>query len=74
MPYKHERRSGKDRREEELGSPGKIDLRRHVEARRPEILEIELSETEWEKHFGGDNMSTAKFDAEAASEILGRVR
>ena len=47
-----ERRSGSDRRQEDVGPPGKIEQRRRVEARKPEIAEIVLSEAEWEANFG----------------------
>lgn len=47
-----ERRTGQDRRQLDALAPGKMDRRRRVEARKPEIVEIELSETEWENLFG----------------------
>jgi hypothetical protein len=42
-----ERRSGTDRRRVDVGPPGRFDRRRGVEQRRPEVLEIEMSNTEW---------------------------
>ena len=42
-----DRRSGKDRRIEDKGPPGKLDRRRQLEARMPEVLELELSESDW---------------------------
>jgi hypothetical protein len=41
-----DRRSGKDRRQVELGPPGAFERRRSIEARQPEMVEIELSEDE----------------------------
>lgn len=52
MPHPYERRSGKDRRQQELGAPDGMEKRKKVEDRKPEIFEIVLSETEWEEHFG----------------------
>jgi len=42
-----ERRSGRDRRRVDVGPPGRFDRRRGVEQRRPEVVEIEMSNTEW---------------------------
>lgn len=43
-----DRRSGKDRRQGE-GSPppGKADRRRGLEPRQPDVIELELSDSEW---------------------------
>lgn len=76
MSHKHERRSGKDRREEELDSLGKIEQRTHVEARRPEIIEVKLSESEWEKHFCNRTIRVHELDiaiSEEASDVFGRA-
>jgi hypothetical protein len=53
-----ERRSGKDRRQRELGLLGRIERRRGVEARKTEIVDVVLSETEWELHFGNGSVRT----------------
>lgn len=41
-----DRRSGKDRRQEEKGPPTNYERRRTVEARQPELTELDLSEEE----------------------------
>lgn len=41
-----DRRSGKDRRQEENGPPTSYERRRTVEARQPELTELNLSEEE----------------------------
>lgn len=41
-----DRRSGKDRRQEEQGPPSNHERRRTVEARQPELTELHLSEEE----------------------------
>lgn len=47
-----ERRSGEDRRQRELGLRGRIERRQRVEPRTIEIVDVVLSEAEWELHFG----------------------
>lgn len=42
-----ERRSGVDRRVADLAPPGKIDRRRNVDARKPEVIELDMSNSEW---------------------------
>jgi hypothetical protein len=42
-----ERRSGKDRRLVDTGPHGRHERRRHLEPRRPEVVELELSDSEW---------------------------
>jgi hypothetical protein len=42
-----ERRSGVDRRVADLPPPGKIDRRRNVDARKPEVIELDMSNSEW---------------------------
>ena len=41
-----DRRSGKDRRQEEKGPPTSYERRRTVEARQPELTELHLNEDE----------------------------
>ena len=67
MELKKERRSGRDRRERELGPHSGPEHRRRVEARKPEIDELELSEDEWKRHFG--SLSAAASVAESSSSI-----
>lgn len=43
-----DRRSGKDRRQEEAGPPSSYERRRAVEARQPEVAELDLSPEELE--------------------------
>lgn len=42
-----ERRSGSDRRRSEKGAPGVRERRRTLEARKPEVSEIEMTASEW---------------------------
>lgn len=42
-----ERRSGVDRRRADKGPPGRVDRRRVAEPRKPEVAELDLSESEW---------------------------
>jgi hypothetical protein len=42
-----ERRSGEDRRKIDQGPPGKHERRRSLEARKPEVVEREMSDSEW---------------------------
>ena len=42
-----ERRIGDDRRRRDVGPPGRHERRRDVEARKPEVVELEISESEW---------------------------
>lgn len=41
-----DRRSGRDRREDEKGPPTNFERRRSVEARQPELTELNLSDEE----------------------------
>ena len=47
-----ERRSGKDRRKTEVSTMGLLDRRRKVEQRKIQVVEVEISKSEWEKLFG----------------------
>ena len=42
-----DRRTGKDRRKRDLGPPGKLERRRTVESRQPDVSEIEMSASDW---------------------------
>ena len=42
-----ERRSGADRRNADDDPPGKYDRRRGLESRQPEVVELDLSDSEW---------------------------
>jgi hypothetical protein len=44
-----ERRSGKDRRANDLVPPKGIERRRTIEPRKPDVVELDLSESEWGK-------------------------
>lgn len=52
MELKKERRSGRDRRQRELGPLSGWEQRKRVESRKPDIDEVVLSEDEWKRHFG----------------------
>lgn len=45
---KAERRSGRDRRQEDLGPPS-ADRRRGIEPRKPEVNEVDISDSEWNR-------------------------
>jgi hypothetical protein len=47
-PARAERRTGEDRRRRDVGPPGRHERRRGLEARKPEVVELEISESEWE--------------------------
>ena len=42
-----DRRSGDDRRHVEGEPPGRHDRRRRVESRKPEVVELDMSSSEW---------------------------
>lgn len=42
-----DRRSGRDRRQADLTPPGGRERRRNVEPRQPEVVEIELTLSQW---------------------------
>ena len=42
-----DRRTGKDRRNAEAGPPGKRERRTTLEARKPQVVELEMSPSEW---------------------------
>ena len=43
----NDRRSGADRRRVDKGPPGRVDRRRVVEPRKPEVAELNLTDSEW---------------------------
>jgi hypothetical protein len=47
QPGRNDRRSGVDRRRADVGPPGKHDRRRGVESRKPEVVELDMSNSEW---------------------------
>jgi hypothetical protein len=48
-----DRRSGRDRRVKDVGPPDGVERRHRPDPRRPAVAELELSEAEWERYFGG---------------------
>ena len=42
-----DRRSGVDRRKVDVGPPGIVDRRRSVESRKPDVIEIDMTNSEW---------------------------
>ena len=74
MAKYYERRSGKDRRESDNGSPIRVERRRTVEKRKLEILEIILSEAEWKKYFETNCKGRKELlGTDEASEVLSRA-
>ena len=72
----YERRSGKDRRQDDEDLPGGKERRRQVESRKPEIVEVELNEAEWEMHFGSKRLIGGGADVPVTievSELFGRL-
>ena len=43
----HDRRSGRDRRHADAGPPGKHERRTTVEARKPDVAEVTMSDSQW---------------------------
>lgn len=43
----NERRSGQDRRVRDVAPPQGIERRRSIESRKPEVRELDLTDTEW---------------------------
>ncbi|MFB0934478.1 MAG: hypothetical protein QMB52_01795 [Propionivibrio sp.] len=76
MSHDYERRSGKDRRQDDGDLPGGKERRRQVESRKPEIVEVELNEAEWEMHFGRKKLVGSGADVSVTievSELFGRL-
>ncbi len=46
-PPQVDRRSGADRRKVDIAPPGRIDRRRSIDARRPDVVELDMSNSEW---------------------------
>jgi hypothetical protein len=46
-PSPGDRRSGRDRRQKDAGLPNGRERRRNVEARRPDVAEIEMTPSQW---------------------------
>lgn len=42
-----DRRSGRDRRQVDKGPPGRAERRRVAEPRKPEVAELDMTESEW---------------------------
>jgi hypothetical protein len=42
-----DRRSGTDRRDVDAPPPGQRERRRGLEARKPEVVELDMSDSEW---------------------------
>jgi len=76
VSHNYERRSGKDRRQDDGDLPGGKERRRQVESRKPEIVEVELNEADWEMHFGRKKLVGSGADASVTievSELFGRL-
>ena len=46
-PRVGDRRSGVDRRKVDVGPPGNLERRRSLESRKPDVIEIEMTNSEW---------------------------
>lgn len=52
MKLSYDRRTGQDRRQADLPLANNKERRRSVESRKPEIVEISISDDEWAHYFG----------------------
>ncbi len=52
QPGSVERRNGVDRRRIDASHPGKHERRRGVESRKPDVVELEMSNSEWSALMG----------------------
>jgi len=46
-PILEDRRSGTDRRKIDMPRPGLLDRRRALDSRKPEVTELEMTNSEW---------------------------
>jgi hypothetical protein len=46
-PRDGDRRSGADRRKVDVGPPDKLERRRTLEPRKPDVVELDMSNSEW---------------------------
>ena len=46
-PSPTERRVGSDRRKVDMLPPSKVDRRRSVDSRKPDVVELDMSNSEW---------------------------
>jgi hypothetical protein len=60
-----DRRSGTDRRKVDIAPPGRIDRRRSIDARKPDVVELDMSNSEWTALLP-ESPSTGKSDGKAA--------
>ena len=44
---RHDRRSGTDRRKVDIPRKGQPERRRNLESRQPEVVEVDMSASEW---------------------------
>lgn len=58
-----ERRTGKDRRQTDSGGPNGCERRKSVEPRKPEVVELDLSPSEWARLEAGDGGGSSTVDA-----------
>jgi len=52
QPPASDRRSGQDRRKRDQPPPAGVERRRSIEARKPEVEEVDLTDTEWDRLLG----------------------
>lgn len=76
MAFSFERRTRQERRQRDAGAPaGCYERRRRTERRLPEAAEVFLSDSDWEKLFGGmAKAPSANTDAlDGAADVLARA-
>jgi hypothetical protein len=52
-----ERRSGRDRRQVDVGPPGRSERRRAIEQRRPEVVELDMTDDDWASLLQADRLA-----------------
>lgn len=57
------RRSGEDRRRTDAGPPGTRDRRRSLEPRKPDVIELDMSDSEWSALSGDASVATGSAGA-----------
>jgi hypothetical protein len=70
-----DRRSGRDRRQQDIPPPRGWERRRRVEPRRPEVVELELTPSQWDAlHNGAFGAAAGPSGAKGAAEASPKDR
>ena len=69
-----DRRSGKDRRKNDRGLPrGIAERRRAIEPRKPEVVELDLTESQWAT-FGEHTIGSKATETRSSRDLPGRAQ